>query len=108
MSGLDRDRKRNQTISFRMSPEERRQMEARILVTGMPKGQYFIESLLHQKIQIMAVKYQSDRLAVEFKRLRQQLEKGGEEAEEAVLNCEALLNQLVQLIAPKEELTNGR
>lgn len=108
MSGLDRDRKRNQTISFRMSPEERRQMEARILVTGMPKGQYFIESLLHQKIQIMAGKYQSDRLAVEFKRLRQQLEKGGEEAEEAVLNCEALLNQLVQLIAPKEELTNGR
>lgn len=70
MSGLDRDRKRNQTISFRMSPEERRQMEARILVTGMPKGQYFIESLLHQKIQITAGKYQSDRLAVEFKRLR--------------------------------------
>ena len=108
MSGLDRDRKRIQTISFRMSPEERRQMEARIMVTGMPKGQYFIESLLHQKIQITAGKYQSDRLAVQFKRLRQQLEKGGEEAEEAVLNCEALLNQLVQLIAPKEELTNGR
>ena len=83
-------------------------MEARIMVTGMPKGQYFIESLLHQKIQITTGKYQSDRLAVEFKRLRQQLEKGGEEAEEAVLNCEALLNQLVQLIAPKEELTNGR
>lgn len=83
-------------------------MEARIMVTGMPKGQYFIESLLHQKIQITAGKYQSDRLAVEFKRLRQQLAKDGVEAEEAVLNCEALLNQLVQLIAPKEELTNGR
>ena len=108
MSGLDRDRKRNQTISFRMSPEERRQMEARILVSGMPKGQYFIESLLHQKIQITAGKYQSDRLAMEFKRLRQQLEKDGEEAEEAALNCKALLDQLVQVLKVKEEVTHGK
>lgn len=76
-------------------------MEARILVTGMPKGQYFIQSLLHQQIQIVAGKYQSDRLAVELKRLRQCLENGGEEAEEATLDCKALLDQLVQLIEPK-------
>lgn len=108
MSGLDRDRKRNQTISFRMSPEERRQMEARILVSGMPKGQYFIESLLHQKIQITAGKYQSDRLAMEIKRLRQQLEKDGEEAEEAAQDCKALLDQLVQVLEVKEEITHGK
>lgn len=108
MSGLDRDRKRNQTISFRMSPEERRQMEARILVSGMPKGQYFIESLLHQKIQITGGKYQSDRLAMEFKRLRQQFEKDGEEAEEVALNCKALLDQLVQVLEVKEEITHGK
>ena len=86
-------------------------MEARILVTGMPKGQYFIESLLHQKIQITAGKYQSDRLAMEFKRLRQQLEKDGEEAEEAeeaALNCKALLDQLVQVLEVKEEVTHGK
>lgn len=76
-------------------------MEARILVTGMPKGQYFIQSLLHQQIQIVAGKYQSDRLAVELKRLRQCLENGGEGAEEATLDCKALLDQLVQLIEPK-------
>lgn len=83
-------------------------MEARILVTGMPKGQYFIESLLHQKIQITGGKYQSDRLAMEFKRLRQQLEKGGEEAGEAALDCKALLDQLVQVLEAKEEITHGK
>lgn len=82
-------------------------MEARILVTGMPKGQYFIESLLHQKIQITAGKYQSDRLAMEFKRLRQQLEKDGEEAEKAAQDCKALLDQLVQVLEVKEEITHG-
>ena len=28
MSGLDKNRKRNQTVCFRMTPEERRELEA--------------------------------------------------------------------------------
>ena len=36
MSGLDKDRKRNQTVCFRMTPEERRKLEARITVSGLP------------------------------------------------------------------------
>lgn len=36
MSGLDKDRKRNQTVCFRMTPEERRELEARIIVSGLP------------------------------------------------------------------------
>ena len=42
MSGLDKDRKRNQTIAFRMTPEERQELEARIKVTGKPKGIYLL------------------------------------------------------------------
>lgn len=38
MSGLDKDRKRNQTVCFRMTPEERRELEARIKVSGLAKG----------------------------------------------------------------------
>ena len=45
MSGLDKDRKRNQTVCFRMTPEERRELEARIKVSGLPKGKYFIQSV---------------------------------------------------------------
>ena len=108
MSGLDQNRKRNQTVSFRVSPEERRQLEARIKATGMPKGLYFIESLLHQKIQITAGKYQSDRLGMELKRLHQSLEEGGPLAMEAAQDCKALLEQLMQLMNLTEEFSNER
>ena len=66
MSGLDKDRKRNQTVCFRMTPEERRELEARIKVSGLPKGKYFIQSVLHQEVKIAVGKYQSDRLSLEI------------------------------------------
>ena len=69
MSGLDKDRKRNQTVCFRMTPEERRELEARIKVSGLPKGKYFIQSILHQEVKIAVGKYQSDRLSLEIRRL---------------------------------------
>ena len=37
MSGLDKNRFRNTTISFRVSPEERLALEARIKVCGIPR-----------------------------------------------------------------------
>ena len=60
MSGLDKNRFRNTTISFRVSPEERLALEARIKVCGIPKGEYFIKSLLFQRIEISVGKYKSD------------------------------------------------
>lgn len=68
MSGLDKNRLRNSTISFRVTPEERIQLEARIKVSGMPKGEYFIQSLLHQELNIAVGKYKSDRLSLELKK----------------------------------------
>jgi len=38
MSGLDKDRKRNQTIAFRMTPEERQELEARIKLQVNQRG----------------------------------------------------------------------
>ena len=52
MSGLDKDRKRNQTISFHMSVEERKEFEARVAITGLSKVSYIIQSLLYQKVNI--------------------------------------------------------
>lgn len=104
MSGLVKDRLRNQTVSFWVSPEERRQLEARIIVSGMPKGAYFRQSLLHQEINIVVGKYQSDRLSLELRRLRElmdSLENGREDAELLVLieDCKSVLGQLQSLKA---------
>lgn len=106
MSGLDKNRKRNQTISFRMSQEERRQLEARIMASGMPKSKYFIESLLHQEIHINVGKYQSDRLSLELRRLREMVENMSCDSNEELLplldDCKALLEQL-QVLATQED-----
>lgn len=107
MSGRDKDRLRNQTVCFRVTPEERQQIEARIAVSGMPKGQYYIQSLLHQRIEIIVGKYQSDRLSLEIRRLREQIGKLSEEDDktlsEALTSCETLLQQLVCLIVENEQ-----
>lgn len=105
MSGLDHNRKRNQTICFRATPEERKEIEARIKVSGMPKGEYCRQSLLNQKIEINAGKYQSDRLSIEVKRLRELIKQIPEEQFQDLLQeIKALLGQLIMILADNYEL----
>ncbi|MCI8284615.1 MAG: hypothetical protein HFE90_05020 [Firmicutes bacterium] len=101
MSGLDRNRKRNQIVSFRMSLEERRELNARIAISGLPKGEFLIQSALHQKVNIVTGKYQSDRLSLEVRRLREILENINVDCEElydVLADCKALMNQFVEII----------
>lgn len=98
MSGLDKDRKRNQTVCFRMTPEERRELEARITVSGLPKGKYFIQSVLHQEIKIAVGKYQSDRLSFEIRRLWESLDHlETENLYELLADCQALMKQVIEI-----------
>lgn len=96
MAGKDEKRVRSKTISFYVTPEEKQQIQARIKIAGMPKGEYFIESLLHQKICISVGKYQSDRLSLEMKKLRLALENTNdvESLKDVIDECKVLLEQL--------------
>lgn len=112
MSGLDKDRQRNQTVCFRATPDERREIEARITVSGMPKGQYYIQSLLHQQINIVVGKYQSDRLSIEIRRLSDRLiafsSIGDMECQTVLQDCKSLLTQLNDIMEENrqpEEIT---
>lgn len=112
MSGLDKDRIRNQTVCFRATPEERQQIEARITVSGMAKGQYYIQSLLHQQINIVVGKYQSDRLSLEIRHLRERLDDMTpmpvNTTNEVLTDCKALLEQLAEIMQNnrKEKITS--
>ena len=98
MSGLDKDRKRNQTVCFRMTPEERRELEARIIVSGLPIVIYFIQSVLYQEVMIAVVIYQSDRLSLEIRRLWERLEHlETEDLYEALADCRALMQQVIEI-----------
>lgn len=102
MSGLDKNRVRNQTICFRVSPEERIQIEARIQASGLPKGRYFIQTFLEQDIQVISGKYQSDRLSLELKRLRRAFEDQDEPRSE-VEEIRALLTELLYLMKQENQ-----
>lgn len=101
MSGLDKDRKRNQTVCFRMTPEERRELEAHIKVSGLPKGKYFIQSVLHQEVKIAVGKYQSDRLSLEIRWLWERLEHlehlETEDFYEVLADFRALMQQVIEI-----------
>lgn len=98
MSGLDKNRQRNCTVCFRATPQEVQMLEARVKVSGLPKGKYILESVLHQKISIAVGKYQSDRMSLELQKLRMVLERtDGEEQQEVLADCKCLLEQLVEI-----------
>lgn len=48
----EHNRIRNVILNFRVTPEEKEKIEARIALSGMTKADYFIQSTLHQKIEI--------------------------------------------------------
>ena len=101
MSGLDKNRFRNQTVSFRVSYMERRTIEERIKISGMPKARYYIESALNHPIVISIGKFESDRLSLEFKRIREALQQAGSDDNElyaAIIDCRLLLEQMISVL----------
>ena len=47
---------KNPTISFRITDDERKQIEARILASGMMKKDYFIRSCIYNRICVVGKK----------------------------------------------------
>ena len=48
----EKARKRNTIINFRVSPEEKVRIDARIAMTGLKKAEFFIESCLYQTVLV--------------------------------------------------------
>ncbi len=101
MSGLDKNRFRNQTVCFRATYQERRAIEERIAVSGVPKGEYYLQSLLHQQINIYAGKFESDKLSIEIRKLREALMDAGTDYDDlyaAIVDCRAFLEQMLDVL----------
>ena len=92
------ERIRNQIISFRVSPDERATIEAKAFVSGLPKAEFYLNCILGDEITVKPGRYESDRLAVELKRLRLELQNinSGEDEDlfRVILECRALLEEL--------------
>ena len=109
MSGLDINRFRNKTVTFRLSPEEFLLLHARQKISGKPKGQFIIEAILEGEINIVAGKYESDRLALEIKKLNENIanlncKNINSEAQEKLLECKIFLESLTKLLNQKLDI----
>ena len=99
----DHNRARSKTVSFWMSPEEYRQLQERIRITGLAKNEFMIRSVLESRIEIRAGKFASDRLSLEVWRLKDALVAAEvpEEVRGLLLECRALLEQIIRITEQK-------
>lgn len=69
----EKNRVRNTSLNFRMSPRERELIEARIKLSGMPKGEFFIQSCLYQAILVKGNVKTFDAIRKEMKAIDEHL-----------------------------------
>ena len=104
----NKNRKRSSYVNFRVTPEERIRIEERMKVLGTSKSDYYIKTFLGQKINIVVGKYQSDRLSLEFKRLREAInnlaeDNLNEDLEKLLLETKSLLIELKPLVEEQKK-----
>ncbi|MDE6251730.1 MAG: hypothetical protein K2M78_03700 [Lachnospiraceae bacterium] len=88
------DRYRHNTIAFWLSDEEKSQVEARIILSGLPKGDYYRQAILGQEVTVVAGNYMSNRVAKVLEQILEHLKSGNTEDEKLLLE---LVKQLLEI-----------
>lgn len=89
------DRQRHNTIAFWLSDDEKRIVEARIKIAGIPKGEYYRSAVAGQEIHIIVGRYKSDRLAMVLEELMRRTEDGDSEA---IIEIHTTVKELLALM----------
>jgi hypothetical protein len=69
----EKARKRNVIVNFRVSPEEKKIIDNRIALSGLPRGQYFINSSIHNEIHTTGNIRTFDEIKKQLKRVDEHL-----------------------------------
>lgn len=88
------DRFRRNTIAFWLSDEEKAQVEARIILSALPKGDYYRKAVLGQEVTVTAGNYMSNRVAKVLEQILDHLKNGNTEDEKLLLE---LVKQLLEI-----------
>ena len=87
------NRIRRNTIAFWLSDKEKAQVEAKIVLSGLPKGDYYRKAILEQEVTVIAGKYMSNRVARALEQISKHLKSGNIEDEKLLLE---LIKQLLE------------
>ena len=88
------DRFRCNTITFWLSDEEKSQVDARIILSGLPKGDYYRRAILGQEVTVTAGNYMSNRVVKALEQMLENLKSGNTEYEKLLLE---LVKQLLEI-----------
>lgn len=88
------DRFRHNTIAFWLSDEEKAEVEAQIILSGVPNGEYYRKAVLWQEITVVSGSYMSFRLSKVLEQICAELHNGNSENE---LILRALIKELIIL-----------
>lgn len=88
------DRFRHNTIAFWLSDEEKCRVEARIILSGLPKGDYYRKAILGQEVTVTAGNYMSNRVAKALEQILEALKSGNTEDEKLLLE---LVKRLIEI-----------
>lgn len=87
------NRFRRNTIAFWLSDEEKSQVEARILLSGLSKGEYYRKSILGQEVTVVVGNYMSTKVAKVLEQILAHLQEGNTEDEKML---QELIKQLLE------------
>ena len=104
----EKKRKRNIIINFRVSPEEKQMIEERVRLSGMAKGEYFIQSCMYQKISVLGNIRTFDAIKESVSKLDRKLMElqSVEELDEVTLESLRMVLELLDGIYNKTEEEN--
>ena len=85
---------RRNTIAFWLSDEEKVQVEARVILSGLPKGDYYRKAILGQEVTVTAGNYMSNRVAKVLEQILEHLKNENTEDEKLLLE---LIKQLLEI-----------
>lgn len=88
------DRFRRNTIAFWLSDEEKNQVEAKIILSGISKGEYYRKAVLGQEVTVIAGNYMSVRVAKVLEQILAHLQNDNTEEEGLLLE---LIKQLLEV-----------
>ena len=69
------------TISFRISPKEREEIEAKIFVSGMKKKDYFVRSCIYNRVCVVGKKETVYQIVEKLQEMQKRMEELAEQIE---------------------------
>ena len=88
------ERYRHNTIAFWLSDDEKSQVETKIILSGLSKGDYYRKAILGQEVTVIAGNYMSNRVAKVLEQILEHLKSGNTEDEKLLLE---LVKQLLDI-----------